>query len=145
MPTEQILPLALSGAEIKKAILDKIALALNRDCHLNDNLAYGDGFSFKVQIEIKAEDLGRKIEGTTSVEGAMHAQIVGDEQILVPGDPREYESLEAAEAHIEMTSTDPTATRIETGQDVPTRVTDKQGHDKVESVRYRRDASSKGK
>jgi hypothetical protein len=143
MPTEQILPLALSGAEIKKAILDKVARALNRDCHLNDNIAYGDGFSFKIHIEVKAADLGRKIEGESDIEGAMKAEIQGENQVLVPGDPHEYESLDAAEANIEMTSSDPTTTRIETGQAVPTRVTDKQGRDSIQSAKYRRDAKEK--
>jgi hypothetical protein len=141
VPTEQILPLALSGSEIKKAILDKIAIALNRDCHLNDSLAYGDGFSFKVHIEVKVNDLGRKIESKTEVEGAVKAEMQGTNQVLVPTDPREYESLDAAEANIEMNSTDPTSTRIETGQYVPTRVTDKQGRDTIQSVKYRRDSA----
>ena len=142
-PTEQILPLALSGSEIKKAILDKIAIALNRDCHLNDNLAYGDGFSFKVHIEVKAQDLGRKIEADTQIEGAMKPELQGTEKVLVPADPEEYASLEAAEANVEMTSTDPTSTRIETGQAVPTRVTDKQGRDTIQSAKYRRDAKER--
>lgn len=143
MPTEQILPLALSGSEIKKAILDKIARALQRDCHLNDNLAYGDGFSFKAHIEVHAQDLGRKIDGDSKAEGAFKAEMQGDQQVLVPTDPEEYASLEAAEANIELNSTDPTSTRIETGQSVPTRVTDKQGRDKIESAKYRRDAKDR--
>lgn len=140
-PTEQIIPLALSGAEIKKAILDKIAIALNKSCHLNDSLAYGDGFSFKVSIEVHAQDLGRKIEETTVVEGALKKE--SETEPLSPRDPEEYASLEASEAHLEMNSVDPTTTRIETGQDVPVKVTDKDGKDDIRTVKYRRDAVRK--
>jgi len=143
LPTEQIMPLALSGAEIKKAVLDKFAAALNRDCHLNDNLAYGDGFSFEIHFKLRAQDLGREIEGKSDITGALKVEMSGEQKGLVPADPREYESLDAVDAKIEMNSTDPTTTRIETGQPVPTRVTDKQGRDKIESVKYRRDAATR--
>jgi hypothetical protein len=143
MTTEQILPLALSGAEIKKAILDKIAIALNRDCHLNDNLAYGDGFSFKVHIEVHAQDLGREIDSTFDSEAALRAESNNNKQILVSADPEEYASLNVAEADFETKATDPTALRIETGQEVPVRVQDKQGHDEIRGVKYRRDARVK--
>lgn len=142
-PTEQILPLALSGAEIKAAILDKIKIALNKDCNLNDNLAYSGGFSFEVSITVRAQDFGREIENKTDVNGAMKVELQGDREVLVPADPREYEALDAAEAHISMTATDPTAARIESGQEVPIRVTDKQGKDEIRHVKYRRDALDK--
>lgn len=143
MPTESILPLALSGAEIKKAILDKIATALQKNCHLNDSLAYGDGFSFKVQIEVKAKDLGREVSETANVEGAFKTEMHGENQVLVPDNPEEYAALDAAEAKIDFVSTDPTSTRIESGLDVPVRVTDKEGRDDIRQVRYRRDAKAK--
>ena len=143
MPTEQILPLALSGAEIKKAILDKISLALTKDCHLNDNLAYNEGFSFEAHIKFRAEDLGRKIEGTTDVSGAMKLEDDGNKHRLANVDPEEYASLQAAEANVEFKSTDPTSTRIETGQPVPVRVTDRSGKDEIRDMKYRRDAIKK--
>ena len=139
MAIEQIIPLALSGKEIKKAILDKIERALNRDCHLNDNLAYADGFSFKVHIEVRATDLGRQVEGVTDVNEAL--KVEGDH--LTAADPEEYASLEAAEARIDVTMNDPTAARIETGQPVPIRVTDKQGKDEIRTAKYRRDSLDK--
>lgn len=137
-PTEQILPLALSGSEIKKAIQDKIQVALARICHLNDNLAYGDGFSFKVTIEVHAKDLGRAIDETVEVEAALEAQMEAERKILVPADPSRFDDLEAVEATVEMNSTDPTSTRIETGQPVPVHVKDNQGKDTIRNVKYDR-------
>jgi hypothetical protein len=138
MPNEQILALALSGAEIKKAILDHIERALRRNCHLNDSLAYGDGFWFKVHIELKANDLGRKVEGEVEEEGAYALDPSTGK--LMPTDPEEYAALEASEATLEVEMTDPTSMRIDTGQAVPVRVTDKQGRDSIREVKFRRDA-----
>lgn len=143
MPTEQIMPLALSGWEMKKAVLDKIEQALNRDCNLNNDLAYGDGFSFKVHIEIRAKDLGREIESITDTEGAIKKIQHGSEQIAVPADPEEYASLEPFESNVEQTMNDPTAARIETGQPVPIKTTDSQGKQDIRHAKYRRDAAPK--
>jgi hypothetical protein len=136
MPVEQVLPLALSGAEIKKAAHDKLD-QLMRGCHLNDNLAYPDGAWFKISFQFKGKDLGRIAEQEAETQQALakdeNGQIVGT-------DPEEYKALEAAEGAIEMNVTDPTSARIETGQPVPTRFTDKQGKDTIREVRYRRDA-----
>lgn len=145
MPTEQILPLALSGAEIKKALQDKIAQLLNRDCRLNDNLAYGDGFYAKFSIELKYKDLGTENVTEIQHEMAMKADLKGEDKVIVPDDPREYESLNAVEAQFEANMKDPTAARIETGQEVPVRVTDGQGRDDVRSVKYGRDALKKSR
>jgi hypothetical protein len=135
---EQVLPLALSGAEIKKAAHDKLD-QLMRGCHLNDNLAYPDGAWFKISFQFKGKDLGREAEQN----GEGEAAIKKDGERVVGADPAEYAALEASEATIEMNATDPTAARIESGQDVPVRVTDKQGRDEIKTVRYRRDAKAK--
>ncbi|SRR6266436_1697208 len=135
---EQILPLALSAAEIKKAAHDKLDV-LMRGCHLNDNLAYPDGAWFKISFHFKGKDLGREVEQEGQGERALRKE----GELVVSTDPEEYAALNAAEGEIEMNVTDPTAARIETGQAVPTRVTDKQGRDTISSVKYRRDTKEK--
>jgi hypothetical protein len=131
---ETVLPLALSGAEIKKAAHDKLD-QLMRGCHLNDNLAYPDGAWFKISFQFKGKDLGR--EAVQDAEGESAIKKDGDK--IVGTDPEEYAALEATEKSLEMNATDPTSARIETGQPVPTRITDKQGRDTIGSVKYRRD------
>jgi hypothetical protein len=131
---ETVLPLALSGAEIKKAAHDKLD-QLMRGCHLNDNLAYPDGAWFKITFQFKGKDLGR--EAVQDAEGESALKKDGDK--IVGTDPEEYAALEATEKSLEMNATDPTSARIETGQSVPTRITDKQGRDTIGSVKYRRD------
>lgn len=138
MPTEQVLPLALSGAEIKKAAHDKLDQIM-RGCHLNDNLAYPDGAWFKITFQFKGKDLGREAEQ----EGEVEAALKKDGERVVGTDPQEYAALETSEATMETNATDPTALRIESGQDVPVRVTDQQGKSDVKMVRYRRDAGKK--
>jgi hypothetical protein len=139
MPTEQVLPLALSGAEIKKAAHDKLD-QLMRGCHLNDNLAYPDGAWFKISFQFKGRDLGREAEQSGEGEQALRKDELNK---ITAADPEEYQALDAAEATLEMNVTDPTAARIETGQPVPIRVTDKQGKDEIRTAKYRRDAVKK--
>jgi hypothetical protein len=139
MPTEQVLPLALSGAEIKKAAHDKLDQIM-RSCHLNDNVAYPDGAWFKINFQFKGKDLGREAGHSGEAEQALRKD---ENNALTAADPEEYASLEAAEKGLEMNITDPTAARIESGQDVPIQVTDKQGRDEIKTVRYRRDAKAK--
>ena len=133
MQNEQIIPLALSGAEIKKIAHDKLDRIL-RSCHLNDNLAYADGVYMKISVELKLKDLGREIDQTSDIEFAATRNEQGQ---VVPADPEEYASLNAMDASLEQQIIDPTSARIESGQDVPVRVTDKSGKDDIKQVRYR--------
>lgn len=139
MPAESVLPLALSGAEIKKAAHDKLD-QLMRGCHLNDNLAYPDGAWFKIHFQFKGKDLGREAEQESEGDVALRKN---DDGKVVPADPEEYAALVAVDKTIEMNATDPTSARIETGQSVPTVTRDKQGRDTIGSVKYRRDAADK--
>ena len=131
MPVERAVNLALSGREIKNALLDKIGTALNRDCNLNDNTAYDGGFEATVTIKLRCKDISRTVE----MEKTVTAQ---------DGDPEETAALELAEAKFEMNSTDPNTTRVETGQPVPVATKDGDGKDQIRQVTYSRNAK-KGK
>ena len=105
MPPEKTVPLALSGSEIKTAILDKISNALNQDCYLHDASAY-DWFDGKITVELRLSDLGR------------------DEQLKVLAVASEgekpAEEPENVKVEIKVDAEPPNQVRIETGQPVPT-------------------------
>jgi len=102
---EQTIPLALSGAEIKTAVLDKISQALNRDCYLNDSAAY-DYFTGTITIRLVCNDMGREDEVKADVT-ASHGQ-------------KPAEEPEAVTNEINIEKQPPNQVRIETGQPVPT-------------------------
>lgn len=130
MANEQVLPNALSGAEIKRILHDKLD-RLMQSCHLNNNLAYPDGVWYLLRLEVKVKDMGREEGEIKQTEGAV------DTQGRVT-DPAEFAALEARDAQIEQDIADPTAARIESGQEVPVRVTDKSGKDAIKNVKYAR-------
>ncbi len=131
---ERMLALPLSGAEIRKAILDKVSQALERDCYLNDDTAYGH-FEARVKIEWKAVDVGREVQGKVDVKAsAATAELSNPDDAL----------LEQADAEFNIESSSPNETRIETGQEVPVATTDQEGHATERRVKIPRKAVGKG-
>ena len=102
---KQTVPLPLSGAEIKTAILDKIKQTLDRDCYLNDTTAY-DFFEGKITIQLRCNDIGR--------EEVVKANVVASQGTQPAQEP------EAITNQINIEKQPPNQVRIETGQPVPT-------------------------
>jgi hypothetical protein len=102
---EQTIPLALSGAEVKAAILDKIKRCLDNDCFLHDAAAF-DFFEGKITIQLRCNDMGREDE--------VKANIVASQGTKPAEEP------EAITNQINIERQPPNAVRIETGQPVPT-------------------------
>src|SRR3954466_7706759 len=102
---ERVLPNALSGEEVRLAILDKVGQRLQRDCFLSENLSY-DFFECHVSISLTAHDVGR-------------AAKVEVQETITQGSRPEDAALDAAEAEFDIERQAPNEVRIETGQGVP--------------------------
>jgi len=125
---EKVLPLPLSGEEVRLAILDKISQSLQKDCFLSPNVSY-DYFSAKVSISLKCHDVGRVAEVEQEVEAGE-----GD----IPNVP-----LDIQEAEFEMQPAAPNEVRVASGQDVPALTKDAEGKPKIEKIRYARHRAKK--
>jgi hypothetical protein len=131
---ERMLALPLSGAEVRKAILDKVSRSLSSDCYLNDDTAY-DYMEAQVTIKWKAHDIGRVVEGKVNVAAsAATAEMANPDDAL----------LDQAEADFGIQSNSPNETRIETGQEVPVSTKDQEGHETERRVKIPRKAVGKG-
>lgn len=126
MAPEKVLPLPLSGEEIRKAILDRLSQRLEKDGFLNMVLCY-DYYSAKVTIEIHAHDCGRAAD-------------VNVTEILTQGQEPEG-GAEGTEGEFEIEPQPPNTERVETGQPVPVLSRSKDGQPEVKKVRYKRSAA----
>jgi len=124
---EKVLPLPLSGEEVRTAILDKISQSLQRDCFLSPNLAY-DFYQAHVKLHVTCHDVGRE------------AQIKVDETVTVGDNPDAL--LEQADAEFDIVPEPPNTVRVESGQDVPVLTKGATGKAEIRGIRY---ARSKGK
>jgi hypothetical protein len=132
MPVERAIPLALSGKEIKTAILDRISRALDRDGNLNNHVSFDGGFEAEISIKLKTRDVSREYQGQY-------------QETVSGGDTEGLQGVEPIETKIEMKSTDPNQTRVETGQDVPVAVKNSEGRDEIRGAKYSRDHLKKDK
>ena len=119
---ERVLANPLSGAEIRRAISDKVFTALGRDCYLSENLAY-DFFSATVKISLVAHDVGR-------------AAPVEMEVKVSEGEVSDDVHLEAAETEFAVDPQSPNEVRVETGQEVPVLSKDGDGKPVIRGVKY---------
>jgi hypothetical protein len=124
---EKVLPLPLSGEEIRKAILDRLSQRLEKDGFLNPVLCY-DYFSAKVTIEIRAHDCGRAADVDIS------------ETVQIGEEP---EAAEGQTGEFEIEPQPPNTERVETGQPVPVLSRSKDGQPEVKKVKYKRTAAEK--
>jgi hypothetical protein len=123
---EIVLPMSLSGLEIRTAILDRLSARLAQDGYLNLNLAYSH-FTAKISIQIEAHDCGRvaevKVEETVSPVAESN-----------PDD----EFLDKAEGEFEIEAASPNEVRVETGQEVPVLTKDGDGKPTIKGIKYSR-------
>lgn len=101
---EKTLPLPLSGAEVKQAVLDAVEQALSKDCYLHPSASY-DFFDGKVTIYLKLNDMGR--EDVVKMEAKASSGT---------------EPQDAVGTTVEMKfeAKPPNQVRVESGQPVPT-------------------------
>lgn len=101
---ERTVPLPLSGAEVREALLDKIGSALDRDCFLHPAASY-DYFLGKISIDLTLHDAGQEMPIKTEV-------------IATRGTP--VEGSETSKVEVLLEEQPPNQVRVETGQRVPT-------------------------
>lgn len=113
----------LSGLEVIKAISDRVAKVLSRDCFLSPNMAY-ESFDCEIVIKLRARDLGRENMVNTTVLAA------GGEPI---GPDDEVDTLEGREY---MPPAPPNEVRMQSSQPVPVRVDDGNGRAEIKKIKY---------
>lgn len=118
---EKQVPLPLSGEEVKHAILYRLAEDLEKTCHLTDTNAY-TGFRAKITVHIMLDDYGRETPDNHVVE-------VSEGQLP--------EQASTVTSEIQIDKQPPNQVRVETGQEVPVKVT-KDGKQEIRKVRYQR-------
>jgi hypothetical protein len=128
---ERTLNSGLSGEEIVLALLDKIGMALRRDCFLNrtTNYRYFDG---KVIIDISMND----VPGDTNVHKEVRHTL---------GAPPADTTPTTAHVEIDLNPDSPNTVRIETGQAVPVLTKDENGRMVEKGVQYARPGDNKAK
>lgn len=122
MSEEKPLPLPLTGAEVKAALLYKVEESLNKTCHLKDDAAY-TSFESEITIKSKLNDYGR-------VQPDNHIVKVS----LDSGLPPESDTR-TVEATTNIEPAPPNQVRVETGQGVPVKVMEK-GKQVVKHLKY---------
>jgi hypothetical protein len=120
---EKVLPLPLSGEEIRKAILDRISQRLMKDGYLNANLAY-DYYSASIKIEVLCHDVGRTA-GVRVEEG------------MTQGNEPE-DGAGGMEGEFTIEPKPPNEERVATGQNVPVLSRDTDGKPEVKGIKYKR-------
>ena len=127
MASEKTLNTPLSGAEVVKAIQDKIQEKLSQDCFFNPNHAY-DWFKAVIQLRVEFHDAGVTING----ENVVVAE-AGQE-------PQPGGGAEEFNESVEIDAKSPNEVRVETGQEVPVLRRDANGKSVVEGIKYGRKA-----
>ncbi len=127
---EKVLPLPLSGEEVRKAILDRVDQSLAKDCYLSPNLSY-DFFDCTVKIECHLHDVGRTDEVNQTVA-------------VSAGEEPEGGSAEVASEFI-IESAPPNEVRVATGQPVPVLSKDTDGRPEIKRIKYARKHAGKAK
>jgi hypothetical protein len=102
---ERVINRALSGEEIRTAILKETSDLMAKDCRLASHVAYG-AFSYELSIKIKFQDAGSNVQGT-NIQAA--GTTVFDPELPV-------EELTIAASVAERA---PNEVRVQTGQGVP--------------------------
>jgi hypothetical protein len=125
---EKVLPLPLSGEEVRKAVLDRIDQSLQKDCYLSPNAAY-DWFSAEIKLKLMLHDVGRTAEVEQTV-----AVFAGEEP---------EEGAEGVEGEITMEAKPPNEVRVETGQEVPVLAKSPEGKPVIKGIRYARKHAQK--
>jgi hypothetical protein len=128
---EKVLPLALSGEEVRKAICDRLDQVLARDCRLTPEKAY-QFFSAKITVHVECTDIGR-------------VEVIDQEVPATLGEPDENEALEHFDAEFEMAPAPPNEVRVESGQPVPVETKDSSGKATQKGIRYSRKSLEKAK
>jgi hypothetical protein len=113
----------LSGEEVVEAILDRIRVSLYKDCYLNRVSAY-ESFTADIHIALKAKDCGRIAEVVQDVAVASENP-VDEDAALVEADLRLYDQP-------------PNEVRQETGQGIPTLITEHDGQQVIKKIKYSR-------
>lgn len=119
--SEKQVTLPLNGEEIQHAILYKLGESMEKTCHLTPQMAYSS-FRAKIRVEILLDDYGRETPDNHEIE-------------VADGTPSANARSVATEITIEPTP--PNQVRVETGQDVPVKVT-KDGKQEIKRVKYQR-------
>lgn len=123
--SERVLPEALSGEEIRLALLDQLMTRLAKDGYLNSAHAYSH-YSAKVTIHIECHDLGRE-------------DVVDVTETAIPiKTDDENAALDQFDAELIVDPAAPNDVRVETGQDVPVLTTDTEGKPAIKGIRYSR-------
>lgn len=115
---EKQVPLPLTGAEVREAILFRIEESLLKTCHLNESSAY-TSFSGEITIKLKLSDFGREVPDN-------HVVTVQEGDLA---DAREVS------ADVTIAPAAPNTVRVETGQDVPVKTVE-DGKQVVKKVKY---------
>ncbi len=116
---ESTLNKALSGAEIREAILFDVKKALENDDHLAAHIAY-DGFAYKVKLDVSLpsaiqQEFTRELSGEKGkLEGVLGVDEIETERPLQP----------------------PNEVRYDTEQPIPILTTDNEGHTVEKMVSY---------
>ena len=118
---EQIMPLALSGEEVKEAIMFKVRQSLSRTCNLHNDSAY-TSFKAEILIRLTLSDYGRDVSDNHLVEVESNSGLEGSE-------PRTVES------NVTLEPMPPNQLRVETDQPVPVKTTEK-GKQVIKHVKY---------
>lgn len=121
MPDEKPLPLPLTGAEVKEAIMFKVEESLNKTCHLKDDNAY-TSFRGKITINLALSDYGREQQDNHIVEVGLKSGLVDDNRHTV-------------ETTTEIEPAPPNQVRVDTNQGVPVRTQEK-GKQVIRHVKY---------
>jgi hypothetical protein len=124
---EQTLALKLNGAEIRKALTEKIDQALSRDWSMNPATSY-DWFEGTITIKLALSDAGREYP----LEVSAHA-FAGDEP-----DQSQEQTVE-----VPVNKVPPNVVRVETGQDVPVLAKSGDGPATVKGIRYKKGSAPK--
>ena len=118
---EETIAQPLSGEEIVNRVMHAVKQKLHGDCNLNPVFAY-DWFMAKVKVELWASDSGREVEvkvETTDKAG----EVIEQDQWL-------------KQAEAQIGKAPPNQVRQESGQGIPTKVTDNEGRERLERVKY---------
>lgn len=128
---EKVLPLPLSGEEIRKAVLAKVGEALQRDCFLSANLAY-DYYTAHVKVTLRAHDIGRTVE-------------VSVDETATLGEETEDMHLDTAESEFDIDAAPPNEVRVETGQPVPVMTKGTDGKAVQRGIKYSKNQLAKAR
>jgi len=124
---ERSLSLPLSGDEIIESLLEKLRVAMKRDCFLSPNAAY-EWFKAEVTVKVEMSDVGRLPEAKF--------QVTAEEGEKKDGKPI------LSKTHFEVPQAPPNEVRMDAGLPIPTLTTEQtSGKTEIKGIKYRQPGS----